>query len=116
MDMTACTVVVGALLCNAPVATARLTLHGTPISNTVNVYRLAAPTVSPTVEPDADQQARRRTKDFIRIGALVGGAAGCALGAHASRRLNDDAHTFNCLLFAGIGAGLGALAVASSVL
>lgn len=37
----------GALLCNAPVVPAPLTLHGAPISGTVDVYGLAVPAVVP---------------------------------------------------------------------
>ena len=106
---TACALVVGALLCNAPVP---LTLHGIPISNTVNVYSLAAPSIEPAIEPDdEDDPAQARTSNHMRTGALVGFAVGCALGSYASRQYNDDAHIFNCLWVAGVGAGLGALAV-----
>lgn len=109
---TACALMVGVLVCNAPVAPAPLTLHGTPISNTVNVYSLAAPPIEPAIEADDEDEATRtRTSNLMRVGALVGGAVGCALGAYASRQYNDDAHIFNCLWVAGVGAGLGALAV-----
>ena len=109
----------GALLCNAPPVPAPLTLHGTPVSGTVDVYRLAAPAVAPVVAPDPEQEsspARSRAKGLIWIGALIGGMAGCPIGAYLSRRNNDDAHTFNCFLIAAVGAGLGAVAVADSVL
>jgi len=42
--------------------------------------------------------------------------AGCPIGNYLSRKNNDDAHFFNCLWVAGVGAALGAVAVADSVL
>ena len=120
MTTAACsTLLAAALLCNAPAVPAPITLHGAPIFSTVEVYRLAAPAVTPVAASDPEPEpsaARSRAKGLIWVGALIGGMAGCPIGAYLSKHYNDDAHTFNCFLFAGVGAGLGAVAVADSVL
>ncbi len=100
---------VGALLCNAPAVPAPLTLHGAPISGTVDVYRLAAPAVEPGDEQEPSPE-RHFPKDRIRRGALIGGVIGCSIGAYLSRSNNDDAHVFNCLWVSGVGALLGMVA------
>jgi len=99
-----------ALPCNAPTASAPITLHGAPISGTVEVYRLAAPVnlnaaASGTEQdPEPEQSSTRRP---ILRNALIGFAIGCAAGATMSVRGNDDAHVFNCLWVAGVGAVVG---------
>ena len=92
---------------NASVA-APITLHGTPISGAVEVYRLTTPAVTPDneQEPTPGQSGSRGR---IWRGALIGGVAGCSIGTYRSRRNNDDAHVFNCLWVAGVGAGIGAV-------
>ena len=103
---TCSALLIGVLSCNAPAAVpAPLTLHGTPISGTVDVYRLSAPAVVPAVAPDGEQEPSpaRSTKRLLWLGALVGGAIGCTSGAYLSMNKNDDAHAFNCLWVAGVG-------------
>ena len=120
MTTAACSALLAAaLLCNAPAVPVPLTLHGAPISSTVEVYRLAAPAVTPVAVSDPEQEPsapRSRAKGLIWVGALIGGMAGCPIGNYLSRKNNDDAHFFNCLWVAGVGAALGAVAVADSVL
>ena len=98
-----------ALLCNALTGPAPITLHGTPISGTVEVYRLAAPTVAPGAEQDAESEQPSSERP-IRRNALWGAVIGCSAGAVYSKRGNDDAHAFNCLWVAGLGAAFGAIA------
>ena len=107
MATAACSaLMVGALLCNAPAVPAPITLHGAPISGTVEVYRLAAPAVEPDDEKESSPE-RYFPKDRIRRGALIGGVIGCSIGAYLSRGNNDDAHAFNCLWVSGVGALFG---------
>ena len=123
MAATACSVLtVGALLCNPPIVPSPLTLHGAPLPSAVDIYRLAAPVAAPVVESVVEQDdpqppARSRAKGFIWIGALIGAGAGCPIGVHLNRRSgSDDAQTFACFFMAGVGTGIGALAVATAVL
>ena len=122
MAAAACSALtVGALLCSAPgIPSPPLTLHGAPLPSAVDVYHLAAPAIAPAVALGVEQEpppARSRAKGLIWIGALIGGGAGCPIGVHLNRRSgSDDAQTFACFLMAGVGAGIGALAVATAVL
>jgi len=116
MATAACSALLAAaLLCNAPVVPAPLTLHGTPISGTVEVYRLAAPAVTPAVTPGGEQEPSQSSKRLVWRGTLVGALVGGTIGVVLSRINNDDLHP-TCLWFSGIGAGIGAVAVAGSVL
>ena len=103
---TACSALLAAaLLCNAPVVPEQITLHGTPISGTVEVYRLAAPAVEPDDEKESSPE-RCFNKERVRRGALIGGVLGCSVGAYLSRE-NADGRVFNCLWVSGIGAFFG---------
>ncbi len=88
-------------------------MHGAPISGTVDVYRLAAPAVVPAVAPGDEQEPSPERpgapRGRIWRGALVGGVIGCPIGNYLSRKNNDDAHFFNCLWVAGVGAAFGAI-------
>ena len=114
MGAAACSVLATALVCNAPAAPSLLTSHGAPLPRAVEIYRVAAPVVAPVVEPEQQPAPRpTRSKGLIWIGALIGGAAGCTIGG----QLGDAGEeTRACFLTAGIGAGLGALAVATAIL
>ena len=82
-------------------AVGQITLHRSPVPTEVDVYRLAAPEIVPAVAPSGEEPAQSKGKGPVWTGALVGGTAGCVLGATTSRRYNDDAHLFNCLWVAG---------------
>lgn len=102
-----------ALLCNAPADPVQITLHGAPISGTVEVYRLATPANlnagAPGAEQDPDPgQSRAGGRPILR-NVLIGLSIGCVAGATMSVRGNDDAHVFNCLWVAGVGAAVAAI-------
>lgn len=109
---TCSALLVAALLCNAPAAPAPITLHGAPISGTVEVYRLVTPAnlnaVASGAEQDPDPGQSRTGRPILR-NVLIGLSIGCAAGATMSVRGNDDAHVFNCLWVAGVGAAVGAI-------
>lgn len=113
MATAACSALLAtALLCNAPTASAPITLHGAPISGTVEVYRVAAPgsldAAASGTEQDPETKQSSTERPVLR-NALIGFAIGCAAGATMSVRGNDDAHVINCLWVAGVGAAVGAI-------
>ena len=85
MGAAACSVPAAALVCNA--APSPLMLHGAPqLPPAVEIYRIVVPVVAPVVEPEQQPTPRPgRSKGLIWIGALIGGGAGCPIGA----RLGD---------------------------
>jgi len=65
----------------------------------------------PTIRADDIRAVRQRTRDSLRNGTLIGFGAGLFVGAVASAA-NAEGGGSNagwCLMFGGIGAGLGAL-------
>ena len=95
-----------------------LTLNGQPLVQAVEIDVLR-PTAATLVEPvqDGDQeepeaaaapQSRRRTLIGAGIGALIGCAGGTVAGD------SDNARWGNCVIWAGIGAAIGAIAGRSS--
>ena len=98
---------------HAPAAPSTLMLHGAPLPNTVDVYRLAEPVVEPFV---SDQEAapvprQRRTL----IGTAVGAIGGCLFGVVGNARYGEpDEGARMCGAFALMGAGAGALVTAAT--
>ena len=90
-----------------PVLAVALTLRGEPLPHVPAVYRLATPVVELQDPPPA-----RRSRRNVYIGTLVGAGIGCAAMARAL--WSDDHAGWTCLMGAGIGAAVGAIAGAAS--
>lgn len=109
-----------ALACgSAPAAASELTLHGAPISGTVDVYRLAAPAIESVVEPEQqpppeeeEPSVEEERHALWPIGMMIGGAAGCGIAAglvFGPSGSESDEFPAACGLLAAAGGVAGAL-------
>lgn len=84
-----------------------ITLNGTPIPTTVDIYLLAPPVVEPEQAAPADADP-----EPIMAGVLIGAVTACTIGALMAGKGGDNDVRGACLVGAGAGALFGWLVAA----